>query len=207
MSEKMLALLFRLYPPAFRERYLHEALLLCRDRRRHETGIYRRVGLVCDLSIDFFAGLPKAWQTFYSIVAVRSQVPNTRPVPSFSLLHSEPLRPTSILLGCMFSITAFGLFVLILRTTALSPFESRAPSPIDSVMRRLNQPALPPVQDRDPQKAAGDISASVSAQQPVKSDETAPTGSGLRSAPPQVLPAQAEASKKLLASTFETTDT
>ena len=91
MSEKMLALFFRLYPPAFRERYLHEAILLCRDRRRHEAGIYRGLRLVCDLFIDFFAGLPKAWQMSYTPVAVRSQAPNTLPLPSFSLLHSEPL--------------------------------------------------------------------------------------------------------------------
>jgi len=33
LSEKMLALLLLLHPAAFRERYLHEALFLCRDRR------------------------------------------------------------------------------------------------------------------------------------------------------------------------------
>jgi hypothetical protein len=178
MSEKMLALLFRLYPAAFRQRYLREALLLCRDRRRHGTSIYRRARLVCDLFVDFFAGLPKAWQTSYSIVAVRSQVPNTQPVPCFSLLDSEPLRPASILLGCMFFIMAFGVFVLILRTTALYPLERRTLSPIESVIQRLNQPALPALQKVDPQKASGDITAFLGTQQPVESDETAPTSAG-----------------------------
>lgn len=201
MSEKLVAFLFRLYPPAFRQRYLQEALLLCRDRRRQETGIYRKLRLACDLFIDFFAGLPKAWQTPYSIVTVKSPAPNTQPVPSFSLLHPEPLRPTSILLGCMFSITAFGVFVLILRTTALYPLESRVPSAIDSVMRRLNQPTLPPDQSRALQKGAGVPSASAGTQQPIKSDETAPTGFGLPSAPQPILRAQNDISKTLFAST------
>ncbi len=201
MSEKILAYFFLLYPPAFRQRYLHEALLLCRDRCRHETGVYRRVCLACDLLIDFFAGLPKAWQTSYSIVAVGSQSLDKRPVPSFSMLQSEPLRPTSILLGCLLSIAAFGVFVLILRITALYPLESRAWSPIDSVMRRLNQPALPSVQSRDRQSAAEDAPVSVGTHQQIKSDETAPTGSKVPSAPSQVLPARDNAPKGLPAST------
>lgn len=195
MSEKMLALLFRLYPPAFRERYLHEALLLCRDRRNHETGIYRRARLTCDLLIDSFAGLPKAWHTSYSIVAVRSQAPNTQPIPSFNLLQTEPLRPTSIFLGSMLSIVAIGVFAFVMRTTALYPNERHAPSPIDSLLQHLNQPALPSVQNNYPQKPAGDMSTSTSPQQ----QKSASTGSGMRSAPQHTIPAQNDAPKRLLA--------
>jgi hypothetical protein len=174
MCEKIFALFYSLYPPAFRERYLQEVLLLCRDRRDHETGTYRNVRLACDLLLDFFAGLPRAWQASYTIVTVRSQDANTHTVPSFSLLHAEPLRPSSILLGSMFSITAFGIFVLFLRSTALYPLERRALSPIDSVMQRLNQPVLPADQRVDPQESTGDVSSSVDSQGAVRSDETAP---------------------------------
>jgi hypothetical protein len=72
----------------------------------------------------------------------------------------------------MFSITAIGIFVLILRTTALYPIEGGAPSPIDSVMQRLNQPALPAIQRVGPQHAAGDVSSSVGSQRAAEPDET-----------------------------------
>jgi hypothetical protein len=198
MSEKMLALLFRLYPPAFRERYLHEALLLCRDRRRHETGIYRGVRLVGDLLVDFFTGLPKAWQASYSTAVVRSQTSNTQPVPSFSLLHAESLRPTSILLGLMFSIAAIGVFTLLMKTTTVYPIEKHALSPIETVLQRLNQPALPPVQNDEAQKSAGDVSVSTGTQPPAQSGENVPTSSEKSNAPPKILPTRGDAPERLL---------
>ncbi len=141
MSEKLLALLFRLYPPAFRERYLDEAIVLCRDRRRNETGIYRRLRLACDLLIDFSVSLPRAWQTSFSeIASAPSPVTNAQGAPSFPSLRTEHLRPSVILLGIVFSIAALGGFVLFLRTTALYPLERHEPSAIETVLHRLNQP-------------------------------------------------------------------
>lgn len=200
MSEKMLALLFRLYPAAFRQRYLHEALLLCRDRCRHEIGIYRRLRLICDLLVDLFAGLPIAWQAFYSIAATRPQTSNGHPVPSFSMLDAKPLRPVSILLSCIFSIAAFGFFVLMLKTTALYPSERHALSPIESVLQRLNQPASSPPQDDQARKGAGDVSAPTSSSQPLESKKTALTASQKRNAPPQTLAPDGGAPKRLRAS-------
>ena len=202
MSEKMLALLFRLYPAAFRQRYLHEALLLCRDRSRRETGVYHKLRLICDLLVDFFAGLPIAWQASYSIPAARTQTPNGHPVPSFSMLDAPPLRPASILLGSISSIAVLGLFVLVLRTTALYPLERHALSPIESVLQRLNQPAVPPPQSGDVRKAAEDVSASTSSQQTLESKETSSTASQMRSAPSKMLPQKGKAAGRLLASTF-----
>ena len=176
MCEKIFALFFRLYPPAFRERYLQESILLCRYRHHYETGAFRSARLAFDLVVDFLAGLTRAWQASYSVAALRLQGPNTQPVPSFSLRHAEPLRPSSILLGSMFSITVIGIFLLVLRTTALYPLEKRALSPIDSVMQRLNQPALPADQRVDPQESAGDVSSSIGNQRAVNSDETALRG-------------------------------
>ena len=201
MSEKMLALLFRLYPLSFRERYLHEALLLYRDRRRHETGIYRGLRLVCDLLMDFLIGFPLAWRTSYSIAAVPLQAPKVQPIPSFRLLHAEHLRPTSILLGSIFSIIGIGVFTLVVRSTALHPVERHLHSPIDSVLQRLNQPSLPPPQNGDPQKVVGDVSASAS-QQSMEPERTDLAGVQMGSAPPQILPAHADAPKRLLASTL-----
>lgn len=201
MSEKMLALFFRLYPPAFRERYLCEALLLCRDRRRHETGIYRSVRLACDLLVDFFVSLPKAWQASYSIAATaRSHAPDAQFAPSFRSLNAEPLRPASILVGSMLSLAGIGVFALVLRTTALHPIETHTISPIDSVVRRLNQPALPPPQNSDLQKVAGDIPVAARTPHPVQEERTNLKGDQLPSTPPENLPAHAEVPKSQLAS-------
>lgn len=200
MCEKFLALLFRLYPPAFRERYLAEALLLCRDRRHYETGIYRSVRLACDLLVDYFAGLPRAWQTSCTVVTARSQVSDAQLVPSFRLLNVEPLRPASILLGGMLSLTAIGVFALILRATPLHPIEGRALSPIDSVLQRLNQPALPPTQNVDLKKVAGEVPVSARAPHPVQPERTNLTGAKPRSAPSRNLPPHVEAPNRLVAS-------
>ena len=149
MSEKMLAILFHLYPPAFRECYLREALLLFRDRRLHETGVYRKSRLLCDLLVDFLVGLTIAWQSSYSATIVPSHQPTVQPTPTFRLLNPDPLRPASILLGSIFSVAAFSLFVSVLRTTAPYPIERRALPLIDSVLQRLNQPTLPAPQNVD----------------------------------------------------------
>jgi hypothetical protein len=202
MSEKMIALLFRLYPPAFRERYLHEALLLYRDRRRHETGIYRGLRLVCDLLIDFLIGFPMAWRTSYSIAAVPLKAPNAQPAPYFRLLHAEPLRPTSILLGSILSIAAVGVFALVLRITALHSIERHMLSPIDSVLQRLNQPALTSPQNGSPQKAVVDVSPSASTQQPVEPKRTDFAGVQLDSPSPQILPTHPDAPPRLFTSTL-----
>ena len=49
MSEKLYALLFRLYPSRFRDAYAEEAMQLFRDRSRDEHGFFAamRSGLIC----------------------------------------------------------------------------------------------------------------------------------------------------------------
>ncbi len=147
MSEKMFAFLLSLYPPGFRERYFQEAMLLYRDRSRHETGLFRRARLWCDLLSDLVTGLPRAWQTSCPVVAAPSE---SRIVngPSFHLLHSEPLRPAVILGGGMLSLVAVGAFTFVLKTVFLHPIQPHTMSSIESVMHRLNQPALPEAENR-----------------------------------------------------------
>lgn len=198
MSEKVLAMLFRLYPTAFRERYLHEAQLLCRDRRRHERGIYLGVRLACDLFVDFLIGLTKAWRTSYSGVAASSRVPSAPLPPSFRLLQAEPLRPSSILLGGILSMTAILSFALVLRTAALHPRERHGPSPIDSVLQRVNQPTLPPPETSDPRRVTGHLLAPADTQRPGES-KTRDLPKNQNPSPSALL---AEAGKKPLATSL-----
>jgi hypothetical protein len=147
MSEKMFAFLLSLYPPGFRERYFQEAMLVYRDRYRHETGLFRRARLWWDVLTDFVTGLPRAWQASCSAVAVpsESRILNG---PSFHLLHSEPLRPAVILVGGMLTLGAVGAFTFVLRAAFLHPIQPNTMSPIESVMHRVNQPALPEAGNR-----------------------------------------------------------
>lgn len=160
MCERILSLLFRLYPSGFRERYLREVLLLYRDRWGCETGPYRSFRLTLDLLVDFVAGLPRAWQTSYSSTTMQTQLPDIHSAPSFRLLTVEPLRPTSILLGGALSVTAIGIFVLLMRTTTLLSSERDTPSPVYSVLQHLNQPSSPSPEKDPPNKKTGTTPAS-----------------------------------------------
>jgi hypothetical protein len=147
MSEIMFAFLLSLYPPGFREKYFQEAMLLYRDRYRHETGLFRRTRLWYDLLADLVTGLPRAWQTPCSVVAVpsESRILNG---PSFHLFHFEPLRPTVILAGGMLALGIVGALTFVLRTAALHPIQFNTMSPIELVMNRVNQPASRETEDR-----------------------------------------------------------
>jgi hypothetical protein len=139
MSERIFAFLLRLYPAGFRERYYQEAMLLYRDRRKHETGFWRRARLWCDLLWDLAVGLPKTWRTSYSAVAIPSESANVYGSPSFRLLHAEPLRPAAILVGGMLTLTAIGAFAFVLRIAFQHPITPASKSPIESVLQRVNR--------------------------------------------------------------------
>src|SRR5579863_6039595 len=62
MSEKIFALLLRLYPAGFRRRYGEEATRLLRDRLNDERGFARRLRLWFDLLVDCATGLPQAYR-------------------------------------------------------------------------------------------------------------------------------------------------
>lgn len=148
MSERILAFLLHFYPPGFREKYFEEAMLLYRDRYRFETGLYRRARLWCDLLADLVTGLPKAWQTSYLVVATPSESPNMNHIPSFRLLHKEPLRPAVIVVGGLLSLGAVCTLTFVLHTLSLHPIHPHKMSSIESVMHRVNQPAFPEAGNR-----------------------------------------------------------
>jgi hypothetical protein len=59
MSEKIYALLVRLYPSHFREAYGEAALQLFRDRARDEKGFFSRVRRWFDLLTDLAISVPR----------------------------------------------------------------------------------------------------------------------------------------------------
>lgn len=140
MSEKIFTCLIRLYPSSFRKEYTQEALQLFRDRLCDERGFLRRIRLWCDLLVDVAVGLPLAWRKSYQ--EERPAAVSPFGVPSFRVLQKEPLRPSSIFVGCTLSLTAliaFGFLMSRAPAYSASSFTHEAESPIDAVLQRLNR--------------------------------------------------------------------
>lgn len=163
MSEKICACLLLLYPSAFRSKYHEEALQLYRDRLRDEAGMFRRCRLCCDLLIDALIGLPQAWRNTYAAASAPSLATTAEDIPSFGLIDTNPLRPASILIGSTLSLAALSGFGLMMNlpTPYRSSSNSSRPSPIESVMQRLNH-AVPP--GNDDQATTRNASGGVAAQ-------------------------------------------
>jgi hypothetical protein len=114
MSEKIYALLLRLYPPRFREAYGDEAMQLVRERARDETGLFRRARMWVDLVFDLAVSVPQQRLCFEpALSGVPAQQFPAR-TPLFELLELRPPSVSALLYGGLLSLIAFGsLFVWI----------------------------------------------------------------------------------------------
>lgn len=105
MSEKLFALLLKLYPGHFRRAYGGEALRLVRDRARDEKGFISGLRLWLDLLVDLAISLPREY-----IQAPTTPIAASQPVngdPSFQLLAERSLNPALLFLGGMLSAVFF----------------------------------------------------------------------------------------------------
>lgn len=141
MSERIFALLVRLYPAAFRRKYQEEAMELYRDRIRDECGLLQSGRLWFDLIADALAGLPIALQNSYAETSAHPVASDMSRLPSFQTLSHEPLRRGSVVAACIFSVTALVAFGLVMRLPAPHRFANAggALSPVEAVLERLNQ--------------------------------------------------------------------
>jgi hypothetical protein len=113
MSEKIYALLFRLYPSHFRETYGNEALQLFRDRARDEKGFLRTLRLWLDLLADLAISVPREY--FYAepeLIAASGQ--RLSGTPLFYVVSDESPRPGALFLGGMLSLAALVTFSSLL---------------------------------------------------------------------------------------------
>lgn len=109
MSEKLYALLLRLYPSRFRGRYAAEAMQVFRDRIRDERGVLKRARLWLDLLVDVSISVPREHHRPPSPPA-----PSVSGLPSFLVLEEEPLRPDRFLFGTVLALLALGTFGYLL---------------------------------------------------------------------------------------------
>ena len=114
MSERIFALLLRLYPKRFREQYGAEYLQLSRERLRDETGLGRRLRMWFDLLVDLAVSLPCEYRRVESEWIGRSAPQSARDVPAFMVLESHSPAQSHLLFAGVVSVLTFvGLPTLI----------------------------------------------------------------------------------------------
>lgn len=110
MSEKIYALLLRLYPSHFREAYGDEALQLFRDRARDEKGFFPTLRLWLDLLADLAISVPREYGYVQPALIAGSAQHRLAGVPAFHVLQSEAPRPVAMLFGSVLSLVVVGTF-------------------------------------------------------------------------------------------------
>jgi hypothetical protein len=105
MSEKLYALLLKLYPDHFRRAYGDDALRLVRDRARAEKGFLSGFRLWLDLLADLAISLPREYGNAPAKAALATQSLNGE--PSFQLLAERPLSPALLCVGGTLSAVLF----------------------------------------------------------------------------------------------------
>jgi hypothetical protein len=113
MSERIYALLLRLYPSSFRAVYGDEALLLFRDRASNERGLIGKLRLWMDIFTDAIISLPKEYGRPEAEI-VRSSVDRTQGAIQLGGLCSGAPPASAIFCGGLVSLVLFGtLFVWV----------------------------------------------------------------------------------------------
>jgi hypothetical protein len=114
MSEKLYALLLRLYPVQFRTRYGEESVQLLRDRLRDEPGVFARLRLWFDLLADLAISLPRERRALWPTLAAGSPAARADGMPSFSVIEEQPPRPGALMVASLLSAAGLvAFFVLI----------------------------------------------------------------------------------------------
>jgi len=151
MSEKIYALLLRLFPSPFREAYGEEALQLFRDRARDEQGFFPGVRLWLDLLTDLAWSVPREYFHVQPALIGASAYRRLDGLPLFFILEDESPRLGALLLGSAFSLAAVStIFVLISQVGSYHPFRPWTAQPqrsASAVSSAFKSPAAQAVAD------------------------------------------------------------
>jgi hypothetical protein len=109
MSERIYALLLRLYPARFRNEYGDAALQLFRDRSNHERGLLLELRLWIDVLADLVVSLPSAYRHDRAAVISAKWPQRLGGAPVFCFLEGKALRAGGLLYGGMLSVGVFAL--------------------------------------------------------------------------------------------------
>ena len=114
MSEKIYALLLRLYPTHFRNAYGGEALQLFRDRARDERGFLSGLRLWLDLLGDLAISVPREYRSTPRTITAGSAQHCSNGTPSFHILEDETLSLGSLLYGGIVSLVVYSSILFVL---------------------------------------------------------------------------------------------
>lgn len=103
-SEKLYAVILRLYPARFRRQYGEEAMRVLRERLRDERGIAARLRLWIDLLLDAGSSLPREYRRGAAALSVAPAAPHG--VPLFRTLETELPKPGSFFGGTVMAFLA-----------------------------------------------------------------------------------------------------
>ena len=140
MSEKLYALLFRLYPSGFRDAYSEEAMQLFRDRSRDEHGLFATVRFWFDLLLDLCTSLPREYRNLLRSPVAAPFRQRLTSVPFFDVLEVGSPRPSAFFVAgiCSLLVTA-AVWAMINHDAARQPW-----SPPSSTRCHCNQTAIVP---------------------------------------------------------------
>src|SRR5208283_3024175 len=110
MSEKIYALLLRLYPSHFREAYGDAALQLFRDRAHDERGFFPKLRLWLDLLADLAISVPREYRHVRQAFAATSAPRRLAGAPWLFVLEDESLRPRALFFGGVLTLLALAGF-------------------------------------------------------------------------------------------------
>jgi hypothetical protein len=105
MSEKLYALLLRLYPARFRERYGEEAMRVFHERLRDERRAGARLRFWLSLLLDAGSSLPREYRRSATALNAAPAI-SPAAVPLFRTLESELPKPGSFLGGTIMAFLA-----------------------------------------------------------------------------------------------------
>ena len=114
MSEKMYALLLRLYPRHFRETHGDEAMQLFRDRARNEQGLVLKLRLWFDLLTDLAVSLPREYRYLHTALAGGSSRQRAHDGPSFAVLEDGSPHPGALFVGGILSLALLTAFPVLI---------------------------------------------------------------------------------------------
>ena len=192
MSEKIYALLLRLFPARFRSRYQEESLQLLRDRLRDETGFPARLRLWLDLLGDLAISLPREYRALRPAVGVAAPPQRIGGLPSFDCLERPAPRPATLLFASALALAGAGGFFILLNYAGPRPHYR-----LSTIARRAQAQPAP-----SPAAPASSVSGP-----PLPADETGESAAVASTAPQPADRSQAPAQSDANPATLQITPT
>jgi hypothetical protein len=176
MSEKLYALLLKLYPDHFRRTYGDEALGLVRDRARDERGFLSGLRLWLDLLADLVISLPREYSKAPTTPIAAAQPLNGD--PSFQLLAEPSPNPALLFLSGMLSAMLFWACVTALAHTrtfpALFPDSASLQALVQSDLALARSPSEEESGTHDSARPVGAYSFCVTARRDIPNNSVQP---------------------------------